>query len=67
MNITVGKLKKAKPENLIRLAQSLHLRTEGMSHRQVARLVRWRITRPVHRFANPQKRADYENLWENLT
>lgn len=59
MKLTVGKLKKAKPENLLRLARSLNLKTEGMSHGQVARLVRWRITRPVHRF-------DYENLWENF-
>lgn len=66
MNLTVAKLRRAKPENLLRLAHSLNLRTEGMSHRQVARLVRWRITRPVYRFADPQKRAEYESMWDNL-
>lgn len=63
-NITAGKLKKAKPENLIRLAKALKLRIEGMRHGQIARLVRWRITRPVYRFADPQKRADYEKIWK---
>lgn len=66
MKLTVGKLKGAKPENLLRLANSLHLRTSGMSHRQVAKLVRWRITRPYHRFNDPEKREDYASMWENL-
>jgi hypothetical protein len=66
MNLSVGRLKKAKPENLLRLARFLSLRTDGMSHRQVAKLVRWRITRPSHRFADPAKRQDYASMWENL-
>lgn len=66
MNITVHKLKSAKPENLVRLAQSLKLNIAGMSHRQIARLVRWRITRPVHRFNSAQKRIDYETMWANI-
>lgn len=45
MRIKVRHLKKARFENLLRLARSLHLDTEGMSHGQVARLVYWRITR----------------------
>jgi hypothetical protein len=38
-------LRRAKTENLLRLARSLKLHTEGMSHRQIASLVYWRITR----------------------
>ena len=45
MKISRRQLRKAKPENLIRLANALKLRTSGMSHRQVAALVYWRITR----------------------
>jgi hypothetical protein len=65
-NISVRKLKGAKPENLKRLADSLKLNTDGMSHRQIARLIRWRITRSQARFNNPQKRRDYESVWENF-
>jgi len=43
--ITKSDLKKSKPENLIRLANWLKLHIEGMSHRQIAKLVWWRITR----------------------
>ena len=43
--ITKADLKKAKPENLLRLANWLKLYTDGMSHRQIAKLVWWRITR----------------------
>jgi hypothetical protein len=64
--ISVRKLKGAKPENLLRLAQFLHLETTGMSHGQVARLIRWRITRPQVRFHNPQKRQEYAAMWENM-
>lgn len=66
VQITVAKLKKAKPENLLRLARSLKLNTEGMSHRQIARLIRWRITRPVVRFSDPAKRQAYAAMWESL-
>lgn len=45
MKISRRQLREAKPENLIRLANSLKLRTSEMSHRQVAALVYWRITR----------------------
>jgi len=45
MDLTVAKLRKAKPENLVRLAKFLKLNTKGMSHAHLARLVRWRITR----------------------
>jgi hypothetical protein len=40
-------LKRSKHENLLRLAQFLKLKygLEDMSHRQLAKLVRWRITR----------------------
>ena len=40
-----GTLLKAKPENVIRLAKYLKLHINGMSHRQIASLVYWRITR----------------------
>lgn len=40
-----GTLLKAKPEYLIRLAKWLHLHIDGMSHRHIAKLVYWRITR----------------------
>ena len=68
MDIKVAKLKKARSENLLRLAlaRALRLNTTGMSHNQVARLIRWRITRPVIRFADPVKRTDYAAMWENL-
>jgi hypothetical protein len=65
-DIPTSKLKKAKPENLIRLALFLGLDITGMKHRQIARLVRWRITRPQVRFANLQKRQEYAAMWENL-
>lgn len=65
-DIPVRKLKGAKPENLKRLANALKLDTEGMSHKQIARLVRWRITRDDHRFADPAKRQSYEAMWESL-
>ena len=65
-NITAGKLKKAKHENLIRLANALSLRIEGMRHGQIARLVRWRITREVHRFNDAAKRAEYQAVWEKM-
>lgn len=42
--ITVGELM-VDPQATRRLAQWLRLKTEGMSDRQVAKLVRWRITR----------------------
>jgi hypothetical protein len=38
-------LRQAKPENVLRLAKWLHLQIDGMSHRQIIHLVRWRITR----------------------
>ena len=41
--ITINNLKKAKPENVIRLARFLKLRIQGMSIGQIIRLVHWRI------------------------
>lgn len=38
-------LKKAKPENVVRLAKWLKLDIDGMSHRHIVKLVKWRITR----------------------
>ena len=49
MAITIAQLKKAKPENVIRLAKWLKLDIEGMSIQQIIKLVRWRITRGVSR------------------
>ena len=45
MAISRADLKKAKPENVIRLAKWLKLNIEGMSIRQIIQLVYWRITR----------------------
>lgn len=68
--LSVGRLKKAKRENVIRLAKALNLKVEGMSHGQIARLVHWRVTRAdmirPSRFATPEKRTEYESLWEGL-
>ena len=47
--ITTKQLKKAKPENVIRLSKWLKLDIEGMSLRQVIKLIRWRITRGISR------------------
>jgi hypothetical protein len=46
-NISVEKLKNSTHENLLRLARYIGLRhdLEEMSHRHLARLVRWRVTR----------------------
>jgi hypothetical protein len=45
MKIKRSTLKKAKPENLLRLAKYLKLRTDGMSHRNVSKLIYWLLTR----------------------
>jgi hypothetical protein len=45
MKIMRRHLKKAKPENILRLARFLKLRVDDMSHRQIVSLVYWRITR----------------------
>lgn len=67
-NVVISKahLKKAKQENLIRLAKALKLDIRGMSQGHIVRLVAWRLSRPVTRFADPNKRSDYEAMWENL-
>lgn len=38
-------LLKSRPENLSRLARFMHLKIDGMSAGQIARLIYWRITR----------------------
>ena len=38
-----SELKYAKPENVIRLARYLKLNIEGMSNRQIIKLVYWRL------------------------
>jgi hypothetical protein len=45
MMISRRTLRRSQPANLLRLANWLKLRTEGMSHRQISKLVYWRITR----------------------
>lgn len=45
MKIYRRNLRKAAPENLLRLARFLKLRTSGMSNRQIVNLIYWRITR----------------------
>ena len=42
--ITKKHLRQAKPDNVFRLARCLHLHTEGMSLRQVIRLIVWRLS-----------------------
>lgn len=49
MMIKIANLKKAKPENVIRLAKFLKLNIDGMSMRQIIKLVYWRIRRGVAR------------------
>ena len=41
-------LKKANPENILRLAKWLRLHVDGMSYNQIVKLVKWRITRGIH-------------------
>jgi len=45
MKIKIYHLKKAKSENVIRLARWLKLHIDNMSMRQIIKLVYWRITR----------------------
>jgi hypothetical protein len=42
-------LRKSKPENVIRLANWLRLHIDGMSHRQIIKLVHWRLSREEKR------------------
>ena len=43
--ISKDDLRRAPPEAVLRLAKYLRLRTDGMSVRQVIRLIRWRLHR----------------------
>ncbi len=45
MKIRKKDLYNSKPNNLIRLANHLGLDIVGMKHRQIARLIYWRLTR----------------------
>jgi hypothetical protein len=45
MKIKIKHLREAKLENVIRLAKWLKLNIEGMSIKQIIRLVYWKITR----------------------
>lgn len=45
MKIRKRDLYNSKPDNLIRLANYLGLNIEGMRHKQLARLIYWRLTR----------------------
>jgi hypothetical protein len=47
--ITKSDLRKAKPENVRRLAKWLDLHIDGMSDRQVIKLVHWYLTRRRYR------------------
>lgn len=48
--ITIAHLRHAKPENVIRLDKWLNLNIEGMSIRQIIKLIYWRITRDDHKY-----------------
>jgi len=37
----------AKPEDVVRLAKWLKLSIDGMDHRQICKLVYWRVTRGI--------------------
>ena len=50
--IKTSTLRKSKPENLLRLAKFLKLHTDGMSHRQIASLIHWLLTRQDKRRRN---------------
>ena len=41
----LNEAKRRNPRGLRRLAQSLRLRTDGMSNRQIAKLIWWLLTR----------------------
>lgn len=41
--LTKQDLRRARPENVRRLARALHLRVDDMSDRQVVKLVWWRL------------------------
>ncbi len=41
-------LRKSSQENLLRLAKFLKLRVVSMSHKQIASLIYWRITRGIY-------------------
>lgn len=43
--IKIKTLKKAKLEDILRLSKWLKLNTDGMSLRQIIKLIKWRITR----------------------
>ena len=43
--MTKGTLKRAQPDALLRLARYLNLKVDGMSHAQIAGLVRWLLSR----------------------
>ena len=45
IKIKISDLKKARPENVIRLANWLKLKINNMSIQQIIKLVYWRITR----------------------
>lgn len=51
MNIKIRHLKKSKPDNIIRLAKWLHLKIDGMSLRQIIKLINWRLGRARKRAA----------------
>lgn len=67
LHISRAQLRKAKPENVLRLAHWLNLNVDNMSIRQVIRLVYWRITRPCGRFNSVSAREDYESLWADMS
>ena len=64
--ISRSHLNKAKPENLVRLAKALKINVDGMSQRAIVGLVAWRLAQPRARFADTNKRVEYEAMWEGL-
>lgn len=62
MSINKSDLKKSKPENVIRLAKWLRLHIDGMSLRQIIKLIYWRITRDDHKYQIARAKT-YKTGW----
>ena len=64
--ISYFKLIAARPEYILRLARFLKIETQDISYPQVLHMVHENLSYPPERFDSPQKKADYESMWENL-
>lgn len=53
------------PISLSRLARSLYINVDGMTHLQIVNCVHSRLMSPP--LVSPKQRSEYVMLWENLT